>query len=200
LNFRIDESNKVWFLFCSNVGVIDRDTIARSPAELLAAVGPLPPKKEGGHALTDGRQVSRFYSEDDLSAEQAQPSAAGATSSSAGKPTKDSTSAGAPSSSLFPPIKSSMAVTVPTATTTAGGPTPKGRPQSGSPSTVPLVPLIGSPSTTALTTLGPARTTRVSKHYSYLKETFTDMGWGETAESVKRIVFDYQNFLSPSQR
>eukprot|EP00906_Rhabdomonas_costata_P031153 RCo044017 len=41
LNFRIDEANKVWFLFCSNISVVDRgETISRSPAELLQAVGP----------------------------------------------------------------------------------------------------------------------------------------------------------------
>lgn len=38
------------------------------------------------------------------------------------------------------------------------------------------------------------------KHANYLRENFTDVGWGSSAESVKRIVFDSQNFLSPSQR
>lgn len=190
LNFRIDEANKVWFLFCSHVSVIDRDTIARSPAELLLAVGPkqkkelliLPSSVVEARAQQRARKASQqqHLEDQDFGEESAR-------SVTRPKPRT------LPPLVVDSPLSSSQSSTTRAFRPSATEQQPL-QPSSPSNKRHHLHPPGGSTAAGA----SPGLTT--VKHASYLKESFTDLGWGASAESVKRIVFDNQNYLSPSQR
>jgi hypothetical protein len=46
LNWKMDAQNRIWFLWCSSVSVMERDTVFRQPVELLQTVGPKKKEKE----------------------------------------------------------------------------------------------------------------------------------------------------------
>jgi hypothetical protein len=187
LNFRIDESNKVWFLFCSQISVIERDTLARPPAELLQPVG---------QKVRADPPVQKVASEREKQQQEAEAATVNQLIRNAGQPN-------AGYEELVTTLNTqTMLDRLPNMKVEAPFQAQHGRPSAG----YKLSPLRTTDSKGE--PLGPGRRLHnrplkpqdPPKHPTLMKEKFSDVNWGASAEALKRIVFEKETQLSVSQR
>eukprot|EP01006_Ploeotia_vitrea_P008909 TRINITY_DN21121_c0_g1_i1.p1 TRINITY_DN21121_c0_g1~~TRINITY_DN21121_c0_g1_i1.p1 ORF type:complete len:474 (+),score=70.16 TRINITY_DN21121_c0_g1_i1:47-1468(+) len=215
-NFKIDENNKVWFLFCSSISVVERDTVYKQPMDLLAAVGPKTKKQE--REEREERRKEKERRSKPLLGRTAEETLDRVEREAAYHMHKLQDMK---VNSMFDKIVSNSRLLKDnrrphsqlTTTTTSSSE----RPHSGLRGTTPgsvVRPLsaedelgLGPSASRAVTPMSavsmydsPQPEINKAHQSSALKEKFTDFGWSGGNEALKRILFDSNNFLSASQR
>mmetsp|Transcript_62464 Transcript_62464/g.111292 ORF Transcript_62464/g.111292 Transcript_62464/m.111292 type:complete len:424 (-) Transcript_62464:77-1348(-) len=181
LNFRIDETNKIWFHYCSHISVIERDTIPRPPMELLQPVTAKESKKRDKHSGYD-REAEKITHDHIIKAAHLSIT------------DPDESSASVTRAMLERMENMKVDELVPMSHKGAA------RRKRGSTKPLPLSSAhLGLSTTQPSTDYFPDFLDEHGEPIT-LMEKFSDRGWGESAESVKRIVFENAPALSASQR